>query len=661
LPRRAAILLAFLLEASCARLGFDEPLPAGQDARVERRALDLALDLAPARERGDLLRWDASLPLGAPCPSGEACASGHCSDGVCCNSACREACVACDHAGNAGTCLPLADGESPRAGHAVCPASAASSCGPDGRCDWKGACRSWPAGTVCKDALCETSSNLYTPPAACDGKGACVASAPLACAPYRCAGNACRTFCDKDDHCVPGAFCVNASCGLKGLGASCTVDNECASTHCVDGVCCASACSDQCRACNLPGSLGACATLTSGQPTAPRPACAGSGVCKGSCTGSPTCSYPTGSCRTASCADSTTLTLAASCDGKGSCPPAAVQSCAPYLCEANACTTSCNVDGDCVSSTYCSGTGSCVARLANGSACNRNRQCSSSRCVDGYCCDSDCASQCMACDLAGSLGSCGFVLSGQPHGSRPACAGAGSACGGSCIGGTVCTYPPAGTSCAVCAGSGPFATTPGSCDGAGTCLTGAVVSCGSYQCLTSGTGCRTSCAATTDCWNAYCDVPSTTCMTCFPAGTPVLTPGGPRPIESLRAGDLVQSYDTLSGRALTRPIVAVERRRARRLLALRAGGAPILTTPEHYFWTQAGGWVRARDLEAGDRLVAPDGAERSFRAGKVRSLARAVDVYNLVVREHNVYFVGSPPVLVHSCTTIGFSATRDPR
>jgi intein/homing endonuclease len=139
----------------------------------------------------------------------------------------------------------------------------------------------------------------------------------------------------------------------------------------------------------------------------------------------------------------------------------------------------------------------------------------------------------------------------------------------------------------------------------------------------------------------------------------VLTAEGSRPIESIRPGDLVQSYDTLSGRPVIRPVLEVERRRTRRLLRLRPGGGEELrVTPGHYFGVPSAGWVRARELEAGDRLIAPDGAERSFSTGSPQLLPRAVTVYNLVVREHNVYFVGRPPVLVHSCTTIGFTVER---
>ena len=44
----------------------------------------------------------------------------------------------------------------------------------------------------------------------------------------------------------------------KGDGASCSTTDDCASGFCVDSVCCATACTDVCGACNLPGNEGLC-------------------------------------------------------------------------------------------------------------------------------------------------------------------------------------------------------------------------------------------------------------------------------------------------------------------------------------------------------------------------------------------------------------------
>lgn len=74
---------------------------------------------------------------------------------------------------------------------------------------------------------------------------------------------------------------------------------------------------------------------------------------------------------------------------------------------------------------------------------------------------------------------------------------------------------------------------------------------------------------------------------------------------------------------------------------------PIVTTPEHPFWSvDRKGWVRAGSLAEGEQL-------RSDVHGTVRieTLSRVYDdrpVYNIEVTEHHNYFVGQAAVLVHN-------------
>jgi hypothetical protein len=66
---------------------------------------------------------------------------------------------------------------------------------------------------------------------------------------------------------------------------------------------------------------------------------------------------------------------------------------------------SCTIDGDCVSTHYCSGN-VCVAKLGNGQACAGTNQCASGNCIDGVCCNTSCLTTCQACNITGSVGSC---------------------------------------------------------------------------------------------------------------------------------------------------------------------------------------------------------------------------------------------------------------
>lgn len=76
---------------------------------------------------------------------------------------------------------------------------------------------------------------------------------------------------------------------------------------------------------------------------------------------------------------------------------------------------------------------------------------------------------------------------------------------------------------------------------------------------------------------------------CFPAGTLV----GGRPIETLRPGDLVPSWDETIGQPCERPVTSVQRRMPSALVTVRFDdGSAVTCTPNHPIMT-AGGWCPA--------------------------------------------------------------------
>jgi MYXO-CTERM domain-containing protein len=145
----------------------------------------------------------------------------------------------------------------------------------------------------------------------------------------------------------------------------------------------------------------------------------------------------------------------------------------------------------------------CVAKLEDGKSCGKPLQCLSSYCVDGVCCDTDCQSQCQACDVAGKVGTCTTVSdSGPPHGGRLRCDGAGP-CRGSCDGTKpdVCTFPGDSKLCSDPSCTSDVATSAGACDGVGACKKPDTTECFPYVC--GVTSCRTLCAEPTDCVRGY--------------------------------------------------------------------------------------------------------------------------------------------------------------
>lgn len=68
-------------------------------------------------------------------------------------------------------------------------------------------------------------------------------------------------------------------------GDTCTDDNECGSGHCIDGICCESACDSTCNSCSETGSLGLCKSFADGSACSDEDMCTLGDACQaGVCT-----------------------------------------------------------------------------------------------------------------------------------------------------------------------------------------------------------------------------------------------------------------------------------------------------------------------------------------------------------------------------------------
>ncbi len=141
---------------------------------------------------------------------------------------------------------------------------------------------------------------------------------------------------------------------------------------------------------------------------------------------------------------------------------------------------------------------------------------------------------------------------------------------------------------------------------------------------------------------------------CFVAGTPVMTPAGPVPIERIVPGDRVLSRDEQTGV----PSIQTVRRTFIRTgadlasVSVRNDDGEIFAieeTPGHLFWTSERGWVKARDLSERDLLL--DASGRLVHVLDVALQDERRDVYNLEVESTHTYFAGALPVWVHNMTS----------
>lgn len=138
----------------------------------------------------------------------------------------------------------------------------------------------------------------------------------------------------------------------------------------------------------------------------------------------------------------------------------------------------------------------------------------------------------------------------------------------------------------------------------------------------------------------------------FVPGTLVLmADGSTMPIEEIEVGDVVWAADPVTGEAGPRRVVdVIVGEGSKQLVDIRVDGATVTATAKHPFWVDdAGRWVDADDLQAGDVLVGVDGDVVEVDAVHERSAVRRV--HNLTVEGVHTYFVvaGDDPVLVHNC------------
>lgn len=139
---------------------------------------------------------------------------------------------------------------------------------------------------------------------------------------------------------------------------------------------------------------------------------------------------------------------------------------------------------------------------------------------------------------------------------------------------------------------------------------------------------------------------------CFTAGTTVLTEDGEKPIEEIEIGDKVLAKDDETGEMAYKEVEWLFQREVEETYNLTVGGRVITTTDEHPFWIVDEGWVKAKDLVAGDLLTTSDGKELAIE--KIEIKREHVVVYNFQVKDFHSYFVSNLGVWTHnSCFDAG--------
>jgi hypothetical protein len=132
---------------------------------------------------------------------------------------------------------------------------------------------------------------------------------------------------------------------------------------------------------------------------------------------------------------------------------------------------------------------------------------------------------------------------------------------------------------------------------------------------------------------------------CFLEGTKVLLGSGKEsPIEKLKIGDIVKSYDIINSAIVNSKVISVHQRWSNHYYVING---KIKVTGEHPFYVN-GRWVKAKDLKIGMKLF---NGLTEIPVTSIEKINKQVKVYNLTVDEYQNYFAEG--VLVHNKTPYG--------
>jgi hypothetical protein len=136
---------------------------------------------------------------------------------------------------------------------------------------------------------------------------------------------------------------------------------------------------------------------------------------------------------------------------------------------------------------------------------------------------------------------------------------------------------------------------------------------------------------------------------CFPGGTPVATPDGEIPIEALRPGDLITTFDTSSGQRAGDLVVDITGPLPHdgHILFKLADGAELRVTAAHRLLTRIG-FSQAGLVRRGDLLVMADRTTSEVVGAELTASSDAV--YNLQVEGPRTFIAGG--VVVHNATIV---------
>ena len=137
-------------------------------------------------------------------------------------------------------------------------------------------------------------------------------------------------------------------------------------------------------------------------------------------------------------------------------------------------------------------------------------------------------------------------------------------------------------------------------------------------------------------------------LTCFVAGTMILTASGLVAIENIKAGDKVISTDPETFETAEKTVLETYIREDSKLIHLMINDEEIITTETHPFYVNNRGFVNAGELAIGDELLDSNCNVLLVENHYVELTDEPTKVYNFQVEDFHTYHVGENGVWVHN-------------